>query len=260
MITDENYDEAWEVLKNSFEKRRIVINKYLDILQNLSCPSPVTAESLSDIVNTVHQCLTSLKNFKIDLDTGLERFVVRVIEKILPKFLREEWEKTLDLDNLPSLKQIFAFLESVAFRFESLKQGSEFEKSKDKRETGQKRKGGSFGNVMPVTKVRKPNEGLSAFVTQTVDICGYCGDKTHGTYRCDKFQALSIQSRWDAVRFKKLCFNCLRNHGGKCGITSRCKQCNKPHHTLLHSAPKGFKTGNESVRDKPGTSGMSKPA
>ena len=76
LISEDNYKEVWTVLKNSYEKRRIIINKYFETLINLTSSSSVTSESFSDIANTVNQCVNLIKNLGINFDVGLERAII----------------------------------------------------------------------------------------------------------------------------------------------------------------------------------------
>lgn len=234
LITPENYQEAWETLKRSYEKKRIVISKYLDNLIDIKAPATTNAEGISDIVTNVNLCLTSLNSLGVTTDAGLERVAIRIIERILPGPVREDWEKSLSLEELPSLKQLCNFLESAAFRLESVRFDSNLS---EKLEQFRKRKGNM--EFFQASKARKSEGSARAFITRTIDKCGFCDNEHHPTYRCESFLRLETQAKWDAVRNKQLCRNCLRKHKERCFNNNRCRQCGKAHHSLLHNEPKG---------------------
>ena len=59
----------------------------------------------------------------------------------------------------------------------------------------------------------------------------------HRLYQCDKFINRSSTQRLQCVKQLRLCFNCLQlcNKSHVCSNYA-CRTCNKPHHTLLHTA------------------------
>ena len=68
-----------------------------------------------------------------------------------------------------------------------------------------------------------------------VDVFSAC-DCDHVLWKCRRFLDKSIQERWNFVRGKRLCFNCLGvDHLSRnCGCKSKCKTCSRPQHTSLH--------------------------
>ena len=59
----------------------------------------------------------------------------------------------------------------------------------------------------------------------------------HPLWNCESFLKCPLNQRNDFVKDKNLCFNCLGTHKKEdCRSKSRCHQCNKRHHTLLHDA------------------------
>ena len=68
--------------------------------------------------------------------------------------------------------------------------------------------------------------------------CPHCSEK-HYLYKCLEFVNKTVKDRWDIVKEKKLCFNCLRkgHQSAECFSTISCRntECNKRHHTLLHN-------------------------
>ena len=76
----------------------------------------------------------------------------------------------------------------------------------------------------------------TAHVLQTGHrFCLLCQQSDHFLTSCGKFQSLSLNERNAEIKRMKLCFNCLKKHQVKdCHSLSRCKKCNRKHHTLLH--------------------------
>ena len=71
--------------------------------------------------------------------------------------------------------------------------------------------------------------------------CSFCKktgfDGRHMLYRCVEFIGLTPVKRLEQLKLMKRCFNCLSSgHStlSECPSKFRCRECNKPHHTLLH--------------------------
>ena len=64
----------------------------------------------------------------------------------------------------------------------------------------------------------------------------YSCDSAHRLKRCPDFIRKSVRERIILARYKGLCLNCLRkgHFASQCQSSFRCKQCQQPHHSLLH--------------------------
>ncbi|XP_014210194.1 uncharacterized protein LOC106640614 [Copidosoma floridanum] len=99
-ISAENYDKAWKTLVNSYERWCILISKHLDAILDILPLKTATSKNLSIMVDKVKQHLNSLEFLG-----GMEppRMVVRLLERALPSPIRERWEDSLAVDELPNL-------------------------------------------------------------------------------------------------------------------------------------------------------------
>ena len=62
-----------------------------------------------------------------------------------------------------------------------------------------------------------------------------CCSLPQALWKCDKFKRQSETERRALVNEKRLCYNCLGSHVARnCRSTSKCRVCQKRHHTLLH--------------------------
>ena len=65
--------------------------------------------------------------------------------------------------------------------------------------------------------------------------CVACKAAGHPLNKCKDFCALSHNLKMGIIKENGLCMNCLRlGHLKNCPSTQRCKECRKPHHSLLH--------------------------
>lgn len=70
--------------------------------------------------------------------------------------------------------------------------------------------------------------------------CVAC-DNEHMLFMCPEFLAIAEDDRRDLVKFRNLCYNCLRQeHSVKeCKVRTSCKVCGRRHNTLIHPQPRG---------------------
>lgn len=107
------------------------------------------------------------------------------------------------------------------------------------------------GNIPYVNNKDKSSRTLSrtqntvhhAFLTRDINSncnknnCIMCNKDDHAhLYACSQFISLPAQRRFEFIKDKKGCINCLSllHATFKCSSTNKCKICKKHHHTLLH--------------------------
>ncbi|XP_036140589.1 uncharacterized protein LOC118644899 [Monomorium pharaonis] len=202
------------------EKKRVLVSTHIDAILDIKPLPKATSAELSKLIDDVRQHLRMLETLQIRID---ERIIVRILERSLAVRIRNKWEDTLALDELPDLKRFYKFLDETAFRLCTVKQDNV-----RREETSGKRRADSQSSV---TKARRVGSGTRALVLNTPSACVKCkGD--YPLYKCFAFGKLNTQQRWDFTRQNKLCRNCLRAH--VCNA-AHCKLCPKFHHSLLHS-------------------------
>ena len=157
-----------------------------------------------------------------------DAMVICILKRALPIKIRKKWEESLELDELPKLEQLYKFVGETVFRLCTLEANvaCEQDTSNNKR----------MSETTRDAKVRRGNNNVRTLVTSSASACPHCKG-SHTIFKCPSFGALTVQQRWDFVRATKLCVNCLRSHGDKCGF-GHCKRCDRHHNTLLHADPK----------------------
>ncbi len=151
-------------------------------------------------------------------------FITAVLEMKLDKETTFEWHKhSHESTDVPHFRELLEFINSRA-------QASETSVSESRKPAGgDGRRSSSAGRSLSSFAA---NASLSG-----TDPCVYCKVGKHPLYSCGKFRALTHDSMLAVVRDNRLCINCLRpGHFVKeCKSLHRCRTCQKPHHSLLHS-------------------------
>ncbi|XP_058448836.1 uncharacterized protein LOC131428813 [Malaya genurostris] len=82
---------------------------------------------------------------------------------------------------------------------------------------------------------QKPGHSREMTLADTSKCCLICKGSCKNAGKCPRFQGLSYDARWDAVREFRICRRCLRQHGGRCDAKPCGKNgCTFKHHQLLH--------------------------
>ena len=104
---------------------------------------------------------------------------------------------------------------------------------------------GNYSPALPVPLLLDPlflapapitSHAASATPTSS-GTCPLCKNESHLLFACNKFKRLSHERRTATVKTNGLCLNCLRSEhlSRNCKSLHKCRECQRPHHTLLHS-------------------------
>jgi len=134
-----------------------------------------------------------------------------------------EWQLQQRTTELPKYKNVMAFLASSSIAFESSEALSirVYETNHSSKRANQ---GGTSKRIT-----------LAASSESNSDKCNLC-EGSHRLYACLKFKELSVSDRFNHVRGRRLCFNCLApfHMSDACRSKYSCKKCRRPHNSLLH--------------------------
>lgn len=216
----ENYKKAWTVLTEAYEKKRILMIRHIDAILDFPVAEKATAAGLSKLVDDAKQHMHMLELLNMSRDD----FIVRVLEKRLPTTTRRRWEDSLTVDKMPTLNDFYTFIQSNVFKMHAIEENKISE-------TNKRRTADSDFNAF---KAKRNKTTMRSLVTKAEINCYKCNNK-HPLSFCPIFQKMDVQARWDFIRERKLCRNCLHAHKDQCKSDKRCKTCAKAHHSMLHS-------------------------
>jgi hypothetical protein len=209
-VSDQGYKVAWEILVERYENERLIINSHIDNIMKL--PSLVTenASQLRHIVDTTRCNLEALKVMNQNTESWDMIIIYTLVQKLDIKTKRE-WELHISNKQLPTLQQLYSFLEHRCNALESV---STKPKTSDHKQGTDKRMSHSHVSVKPMCEVCKESHNLS---------------------QCNAFKQLPDEEKYKIVMRNKLCINCLSSrHMIKDCQAHGCKICGRWHHTLIH--------------------------
>ena len=209
-ITDSNYLEAIDILKEQYGQRGAIINRHLDILFDLKFEHS-NAEGLENFRSTYENHLRGLKAMNLNIDDSGWIFAALLMRK-LPNYVKENIKREHNKDEwtLDEFRKLITKEINLGISKPRTNYNTQSSRTSHPPPTV-----GSFG----ITKDNTPH-------------CQFC-EESHFSNDCKKFK--TTQERKERAKNLNLCFNCLRNNHkiSDCQSKKKCRTCCQTHHTSL---------------------------
>lgn len=228
-LEDKNYTSAWTILTDRYENKRVLVNTHLRILLTQKSLNTETASGIKSILDTTTECLHSLRNLEVPIDTW-DAILIYVLSSKLPNNTQELWEESLSgAKNLVEFTTFLKFLETRFRTLESIDQSKMENKNIFKTSS-------STSNFKQAKSLHTSFRNLHSNSQQTQEVCPLC-KKTHRLHQCEQFLKMNVKTRYETVRKLSVCNNCLssNHYKNQCTSTYRCRHCKQNHHSLLHA-------------------------
>lgn len=241
-VSSVNYTEAWRLLGERYNNKRLLINHHLNALFNTQTLNRETERSLRFLVDHVTKNLRALSSLGQPTDKW-DIIIIFMLSSKLDSTTLLKWEEYRNtLVDVPNLDQFYKFLIDRADVIEALNRNKQNEQSKSiLSKPGASSSHIKYNNMPSTSNNRSFKHSFTKSFTSTYPshskdyVCVICNDN-HKIYDCNVFKAKSIREKLADVAMYKLCLNCLRQgHSvNKCHM-GPCRECKKRHNTLLHS-------------------------
>ncbi|XP_062704228.1 uncharacterized protein LOC134286610 [Aedes albopictus] len=219
-IQDNNYAQAWAILEERYENKRLIVDLHIRGLLNLK---RMTRKSSKELRQLLDDCCRHVENLKFlgqELEGVSELFVVNVLTAALDKETREYWESKLDHGELPTYEDTVECLKNRCLILERCE---------------------TANPPPPVTKSASGFQKLSsqkvanAVTSPTAVTCELCSGQ-HPNFKCSAFRNMTVAQRIAKVKEMKVCYNCLRkgHRSSTCSSEKTCSKCGQRHNSLLH--------------------------
>lgn len=212
--SDEGYEDAWKAILDFYDDKRKIVDKHFNSILSTKKMTSESHEELQKVLNEFTRNTEALRRL-LSKDEIFDSMIAHLVTQNLDAHTRDLWEST-NSEVIPSWNALKSFLEkrrktlcSICPTKSSCKQHEGYVKSK----------------VHVATNSYSPEDSK----------CPLCCDK-HRLMFCQEFNKMNITKRYQFVKEKNLCFNCLSNshQSMNCTSKSRCKTCQKAHHSMLH--------------------------
>ena len=211
----DNYDEAIECLQLRYDRPRLIQRTHVQLIVDAPPLKEGNGRELRRLHDTIQQHARALKTLGCEVP---ETFLTSMIELKLDVDTLFEWQKhSQTATGVPHFHDLLQFIDLRA-------QASEASYATSKKQMQQPR--------------RQPNRvGSFAANSEFSNDCVICKTTKHPLYACNEFKAMSHDGRMRVLKVNRLCVNCLGtgHFKSQCKSVHRCKVCQRPHHTMLHS-------------------------
>lgn len=262
-ITNENFSVALDILTRRYENRRVLIDRFVDIimsLPNIHSRSNIRTLFLTPLISAQ----SALSNLDLPMKDCDYIFVSIVVRKLKGE-LRTLFERRHgSRQSLPTLKNLISFLEEHARCNETEWSNTTYSQyNQPSQKSGFSRRQSPTSQPLQVSRQTQyqqrrpftPNNSRPEYLPRTTAppwqinsahptqlsqnknlYCPYCNTKGHKLITCTRYNDQPIQGRWDFIRARERCQRCLGPHyENECKTTGVCKECGSAnHHTSLH--------------------------
>ncbi|KFM62154.1 hypothetical protein X975_06179, partial [Stegodyphus mimosarum] len=243
-ISEQNYDEAVEILKNRFGRKDIIINSHMQKLLNLT---PVTKTSdilkLRKLCDTIETEIRSLKSLEVTPDK-YSYMLIPAIMKTLPSEITLEFNRKTDSSSFFNVDKLIQFIRSELECRERNHLLLSTHKSENTSCAYKEKKGGKESITSSAYQLLAP-----VSENKTTNWCLFCNTSKHVTEKCE---SLTVDEKRNLLRKQGRCFLCLKSkHRMKeCKSGVVCSRCKGKHNrSICFQAEKELKEKNDSVQD-----------
>ncbi|XP_062615533.1 uncharacterized protein LOC134277232 [Saccostrea cucullata] len=227
-LTNANYETAIYLLKERFGQPQKIINAHMRALMELHAPrnDAISLRNYGDCLESHVRSLECLGQ-KQEMYGAL---LIPVIINKLPAEIRKNIAREYDGDNI----SLHNLRKAISKEVKILESG-QIENSDGFHSTAMFLTGASKKQRYVHNGHNQKTRESTPYV-ETTEIknrpCIYCCTENHFPGDCKK--VTEVSTRFDILKRKKLCFNCLGNHrAADCKSRNRCKKCQKKHHTSI---------------------------
>lgn len=217
-LAAENYDMAWQMLREAYDDDYLIRRSYLDALFGMAKMKCTSEAEIRRLINVTRQSVRQLMALDNQQHHNWDSILVYMLVARLDDATAREWELSRPNNN-PTLNELITFLERQA---RGLAHVVEF----DPQEV-------NMLNEIEYRANRINNQGGER--------CKMCR-AFHLLGQCNRFLTLPLRGRRELVKRKNLCFGCYQSdHRTNYCPHGRCKRCNDGtthHSTICPSHPR----------------------
>lgn len=238
--TAENYDKAFESLKNRFGRDDLLIEFYTRELLSLALQNATHKGkqiNVATIYDKISAHIRALESLGVKTD-NCATMLYPLVESSLPEEILRTWQRSMlsatvnneaaEGGEIPNrLTRLLQFLKAEVSNEERISmaingfttQGIADKKSKDNK-----------GKDKMTAATEQPSASALFSGEEKRKKCIFCGDN-HDNANCEQAKKLSYDDRKNLIKEKKCCFKCLKpNHQSKsCKVKISCAWCSNRH-------------------------------
>jgi len=156
-VSEKGFRVPWEILVERYENERLIFNTHIDNIMKLPCLTSENSSQLRHLVDTTKCNLEAIKAMKQNTESW-DMIIIYILLQRLHIKIRKEWELHISNKELPTLLQLYTFLEHRCNALESI---ATKPKTNEQRQYMCRKISHSYVSVKPMCEVCKDSHALS---------------------------------------------------------------------------------------------------
>lgn len=231
-MSEASYGVAWSALVKRYSNVYLQKKRHVNALLQYPRLKKMSANGIHDVIACFDRHTKILDQLG-EVTSGWGAMLTQLLVSKLDDVSQKDWEEFALKKEDPTFRHVMEFLEGQTRILDAI--------AVDQHPEGQR-----APLSTPVAPFKKPVPKLSVHSASESSSpkCVSCSG-SHYITNCPAFAKLSLDKRFQVVKSKKLCSNCLRrdHYCRDCSCTFRCRTCGKKHHSLLHPGLSAFGSG-----------------
>lgn len=214
------YEEVWTALKARYDRKKPLVEIHVARFVNLEPQTIESSANLLKIVDTVTESLRALRVMKMPVEQ-LDALAVPIVASKLPNFTQTEWGMKVNTNDIPTLDELLS-AHSVAAEILRWPRETQAQTPRPAKRTAPNS-----------PRVAKSNVAVAD------DACKFCHSNLHRIQRCRELLAFAPELRFEKLKDKGVCYNCLGSgHFSRTCQSAGCRECGGRHNTMLCRSPR----------------------
>lgn len=225
-----SFNSAMEKFSMFYENTREVVSLHLNQLLQV----PTAGANKPEIEHLISTIEDGISGLELARSFTIEQVLAAYMEGKLSAELWREWRQRMTgCTEAPKIAQFLVFLREqlhiVAGETVSASVPGKPQSPRKKRWTATR---DNTESEQAETVKGKEKVVFRAAKNKSCVMC----EGAHTIYACPEFKENTPVQRHEIARQRRLCFNCLApgHRTDTCKCETRCQECKKPHHTLIH--------------------------
>lgn len=235
-MEDASYRIALDRLKEKYANKGIILNTHLKALLSVNmCDG--SSNSLKNLADTLQLNIQAVNNLGYESSKLSDAIIVFLASAKLDARTRELWETKIvgKIEKCDDLLNTFVkCIDERACTLQAMPPPPPPPSTRASTSGNRVIKKSDDSRSKPIVSSNATN------VERAVVTCPLCesGANDHQLFACPVFAKYTYDERVDFIQKGNRCFNCLRqgHRVSACLSSSRCKSCEKNHHTMIHRA------------------------
>lgn len=231
-VVPDNYHIAYNIVLERYNNKREQAFSHWQKIESFAALPYEDANSLRNLLLTFKKNLSVLTTMGLETDKW-DFILSYMLLNRLDAQTRKSFEQQHASNDIPKYEDLKSFIEKqcVALDAAASCSSKSIITSKNINKS-------QFSNTVRKNKdnFQTASKKSTFFVNaQENNVCFLC-NANHIIFHCPTFKSKNPAQRFDIIKQKKACINCLATSHtiNKCSSTKRCRICQKMHHSLLH--------------------------